>query len=222
MNRAGSSLWMPLCVAIAAAACLSTQAAAASLERVDRPLSFDQRYGHNRSYPPRGHVVPALPRDVYTSRLHGTTYYFHGGVWYRQARSHWVVIAPPLGLVVPFLPPFYTTIWIGGAPYYYANDVYYSWRPSVPGYVVVEPPAQEAAVDSGAVPSDLYVYPKNGQSAQQQATDRYECHRWSAGETQFDPTQPSGGVAPSQTAEKRAAYFRAMTACLEGRGYSVK
>jgi hypothetical protein len=48
--------------------------------------------------------------------------------------------------------------------------------------------------------------------------DKFECHRWAAGQTGFDPTQVGGGSAPG----KRADYFRAQAACLEGRGYSVK
>lgn len=224
MNPSSHSLHALLCFAIAMAALLSTQPAMAVAPPAhgERATVFDHRYSHNRNYPPRGHVVHELPRDAYASRWHGATYYFHAGVWYRPARSHWVVVAPPVGLFVPRLPPFYTTIWIGGAPYYYANSVYYSWRPALGSYVVVEPPASNASVSEAISPGDLYVYPRNGQSIEQQATDRYECHRWAVGETGFDPTQPSGGVAPTQATERRGAYYRAMTACLEGRGYSVR
>ena len=80
-------------------------------------------------------------------------------------------------------------------------------------------PGAEAAV---AQADNLYVYPKNGQSAEQQATDRYECHRWAGEQTGFDPTQTAGGVPEDQTAQRRADYLRAMTSCLEGRGYSVR
>jgi hypothetical protein len=66
------------------------------------------------------------------------------------------------------------------------------------------------------------MYPRSGQSAEQQARDRYECHRWAADQTGFDPTRPDGGVAVGDARAKRSEYFRAMTACLEGRGYSVK
>jgi len=34
---------------------------------------------------------------------------------------------------------------------------------------------------------DMYVYPAKGQSEQQLANDRYECHRWAVNETHFDP-----------------------------------
>ncbi len=42
------------------------------------------------------------------------------------------------------------------------------------------------------------------------------------GQTGFDPTQPGGGVAPDQNGARRQQYQRAMTACLEARGYSVQ
>ena len=66
------------------------------------------------------------------------------------------------------------------------------------------------------------MYPTNKQTAAQQATDRYECHRWAVEHSGFDPTQAQGGVAAAAADSKRSDYRRAMTACLEGRGYSVK
>lgn len=224
MNLLSKSFGITLCVTMLATATFDAHA--------DRPTGgharsahstvLDHRYGHDRYYPPRGHIVRELPPGHQVSRWRGSPYYFHGGAWYRPARSGWIVVAPPVGLVVPILPPYYTTVWVGGAPYYYANDVYYAWRPAQRSYVVVERPTENASVDTQAARDDLYVYPKNGQSAEQQASDRYECHRWAINETGFDPTQPLGGVASEQAPEKRTAYFRAMTACLEGRGYSVK
>jgi hypothetical protein len=124
---------------------------------------------------------------------------------------------------VPVLPAFYTTVWFGGVPYYYANDTYYAWRDSDRQYEVVDPPGADQAASMQAPPTDdVFVYPKNGQSPDLQARDKYECHKWASGETGFDPTQSGGGVPPDQTGAKRAAYQRAMGACLEGRGYSVK
>ncbi len=187
-----------------------------------RALVLDHRYSHDKFYPPRGHVVHDLPRDAHISHWRGSPYYFHGGIWYRPARPNWIVVAPPVGLTVAALPPFYTTIWIGGVPYYYANDVYYAWRPTLRSYVVVERPSNDSTAATQSTTSQIYVYPKDGQSAERQATDRYECHQWAVSETGFDPTQPFGGVVPEQSVEKRASYTRAITACLEGRGYSVK
>jgi uncharacterized protein involved in type VI secretion and phage assembly len=61
------------------------------------------------------------------------------------------------------------------------------------------------------------VYPKDGQTQEQIGKDKYECHKWAVSQTGFDPTQ-AGGSAPN----RRMDYIRAQTACLEGRGYSVK
>jgi len=45
---------------------------------------------------------------------------------------------------------------------------------------------------------DLYVYPSNGQSDEQLADDRYECHRWAVKEAGFDPSL-FDEVAPPRT-----------------------
>jgi hypothetical protein len=56
------------------------------------------------------------------------------------------------------------------------------------------------------------MYPKNGQSDEQQSADKRECQEWAAGQT--------AGQAGSGTASG-SDYRRAMMACLEGRGYSA-
>ena len=198
----------------------------------------DSRHGHNRAYPARGRYVERLPsghRVVVYGRSH---YYFHGGVWYRPYGSRFVIVAPPFGLVVPFLPLYYTTIMLGGVPYYYANEVYYTQTAG--GYMVAEPPGgvaqappmqappmqappAQAPPSAGQMPSDqLYIYPRQGQNQQLQAKDRYECHSWAVTQTHYDPTQPPAGMAAGQMGQKRADYHRAMGACLDGRGYTVK
>jgi hypothetical protein len=179
----------------------------------------DSRYHHDRYYLARGHIVGALPHD-HRVVVHGRSrYYFSGGVWYRPNGPRFVVVAPPFGLFIPFLPPYYATVWAGGIPYYYANDVYYTHRGD--GYVVVEPPKND--ISEVPPPADqMFIYPRLGQSDKQQADDRYECHRWAVSQTGFDPTRQPGGTPESLRAEKRADYHRAMGACLDGRGYTVK
>ncbi|MGD0276238.1 MAG: hypothetical protein ABSB79_09315 [Syntrophales bacterium] len=87
--------------------------------------------------------------------------------------------------------------------------------------MVVNPPRDEVNQPSSIEqPSmQLFVYPRKGQSEKLQAKDRYECHRWAVGQTNYDPTQPAGGVPSVQ---KGADYNRAMTACLDARGYTAK
>jgi hypothetical protein len=200
-----------------------------------RPAGWDHmdgRFNHNHYYPSRGFYVHDLPRDrIIVGGPRGGRYWYSGGVWYSNGPSGFVVIGAPVGVFVPVLPPYYTTVWVGGAPYYYANDTYYTWRDSNQQYEVVDPPGDPndpnaASTDAPPPPpsptGDVFVYPKNGQSDETQSRDKYECHKWAQGESGFDPTQPNGGVSPGDANSRRAAYQRAMGACLEGRGYSVK
>lgn len=185
---------------------------------------LDNRYNHGHYYPTVGASVRVLP-DGYRPYFHGgRPYYFYGGVWYAPGGPGFYVVRPPVGLVISVLPPYYTTVWLGGMPYYYANDVYYTWDPAQNGYVVQNPPAdadQPSAPPPGAQ-QDLIIYPKNGQTSEQQAADRYECHNWARSQTGFDPTQPGGGVPSPNYERSHGNYDRAMSACLTGRGYEVK
>jgi hypothetical protein len=103
------------------------------------------------------------------------------------------------------------------------DDVYYTWRSDYNGYIATDPPpaaertpadAGDSGTQSGGT-SDVYIYPRNGQSDEQTSTDRYECHKWAKAQTGFDPTQ-------SQSSGSAADYRRAMLACLDARGYSAK
>jgi hypothetical protein len=187
---------------------------------------LDNRYNHGHYYPAVGASVRVLP-EGYRPYFHGgRSFYFYGGVWYAPGGPGFVVVRPPIGLAITVLPPYYTTVWFGGVPYYYANDVYYSWDPAQNGYVVVNAPADADQPPSAPPPpgpqQDLIIYPKNGQTSEQQAADRYDCHNWARSQTGFDPTQPGGAVAPSSYQRSHDNYDRAMAACLTGRGYEVK
>jgi len=193
----------------------------------EHPSADGRNYHHHydRYYPPRGYVTPYLPHDYHTVRYGHDHYYYGGGVWYRPYGPRFTVITPPFGLTVSFLPDFCTTYWYGGIPYYYANSVYYVRRPDVPGYVVTEAPSRdpERVEPRVSVSSeDFFMYPRDGQSADTQARDRYECHRWAVSETGFDPTQSGGGVPEGESGVRRSDYLRAITACLEARGYTVR
>jgi hypothetical protein len=197
---------------------------------------LDSRYNHGRYYPPVGTVRPVLP-EGYRPYIHGSDrFFFSGGIWYAPGPAGFVVVRPPVGLVIGVLPPYYSTVWFGGVPYYYADNVYYTWQPDQNGYVVSDPPPNAdtpapppdpvpGAPQSGTPQMDLIIYPKNGQSKDQQAADQYECHTWAKGQTGFDPTQPGGaataGSAPDKPDIARSNYNRAMSACLQARGYQV-
>ncbi len=48
-----------------------------------------------------------------------------------------------------------------------------------------------------------FLYPKKGQSTEQQDKDKYECHKWAIGQTGFDPMNPP--KAPDATPQTAAA-----------------
>jgi hypothetical protein len=194
---------------------------------------YDARYSHNYYYPVHGAYVTTLPHSPVVITRPGGNYYYAGGVWYRPYGASFVVVGAPIGVFVPVLPTYYTTLWVSGTPYYYANDTYYTWSPDQGGYQVVDPPSPvgyppadpaSAAPPTPTTPTDdLYAYPQAGQSAEQQSKDKYECHKWATSQSGFDPTQSGGGaVPPDQAGSARDSYQRAMSACLEGRGYSVR
>src|ERR1039457_7164970 len=126
------------------------------------------------------------------------------------------------GLFFATPPLYYSTLWWNSVPYYYADANYYAWNSAVREFETVRPPPQVESLIATQEPTgaDLFAYPKNAQNAEQQARDRYQCHRGATDQTGFDPMQ-SGGVPPA-TPTKRQDYLRAQAACLEARGYSVK
>ncbi len=196
--------------------------------RVAAHQHMDARFSHNHAYFDRGYVVHDLPRDRIVINRGPNHYFYSAGVWYAPRGPGFVVIAPPIGVIIPALPPFYSTVWFGGVPYYYANETYYMWSAQDNGYEVVDTPngAVNAAPDAAPPPpppsTQLFIYPRNGQTADQQAKDRYECHSWAVSQSGFDPTTSGGNVSPEQFGAKNDAYNRAISACLQGRGYSVK
>jgi hypothetical protein len=176
------------------------------------------------------------PRPGYWVRPWGPRWvpgYWSGGYWGGTFWPHvyldwdfpWFFASLPAGCV---------TYWWGGVPYYYWQGVYYVWSPDYGQYVVTDPPPVTGGVATGAAAPpaaqpaqgdsrgalSLYVYPKNGQSRQQTDNDRYQCHEWAVGQTGFDPTNPAGDTHASTATPSN--YKRAVTACLEARGYSVR
>lgn len=207
----------------------------------------DARFHHDHYYPPRGYRFAVLPPNPRLVVHGGHRFFFAGGVWYEPMNNAYVVVRPPVGVFVPVLPAYYTRVWVGPYPYYYANDVYYVR--SGEGYTVVEQPAgtiamapppgtpipaDNAVTELGPVQdgmqqmprvasapppttiaqaggSQLFIYPRQGQSADEQFRDRNECNAWAVGQT---GRNPGNQVDPD--------FQRAMGACLDARGYTVK
>ena len=81
--------------------------------------------------------------------------------------------------------------------------------------------ASAATPQPGPIGGQL-VYARTGVSRVQQANDRYACETYASDQTGFDPEKENGGISPRAASAKRADYFRAETACLKARGYTVK
>jgi len=177
---------------------------------------YDGAYGHSHYYPVTGWRVHAPPPHAVWVPWRGVRYSYWGGVWYAPYGSAWVVARPPVGIVIADLPAFRTVVTLGGVTYFYANGIYYRDHGGG-GYEVVPSPV---ITSTDASTGRTFVYPKNGQSAEQQASDEYECHRWAVSQTGFDPSAAATGQGTGPSA--RADYARAQNACLEGRGYTVR
>lgn len=151
---------------------------------------------------------------------------YFNGFWYSSGPDGYVVVEAPIGAFVSVLPPHYTTVWVADVPYYYSNDAYYIWRPNTRRYEAVAPPDGNEATTEPTAPrpspnAAVFAYPKSGQSEDQQARDKYECHKWARGRAST-PLRRVEACRPRKRPPKRVAYRRAMGVCLEGRGYTVK
>jgi hypothetical protein len=172
--------------------------------------------------PPRGREVRTLPSGNETVRVGRTNYHYRDGVFYRPRPSGgFVVVGAPLGARIRHLPLGYVSFWIGPRRYFYWNYSYYLWDPRFEEYVVVAEPegadkAVATATETGSASGEVFVYPKEGQSDEQRDRDRYDCYVWAVDQTGFDPT------AGNADTSKAGDYRRALSACLEGRGYTVK
>jgi hypothetical protein len=64
--------------------------------------------------------------------------------------------------------------------------------------------------------ADMYIYPTKGQTPEQQAQDKSECHAWAVQQTQFDPTQSSAAPPSASAAVPQGGGIRGA-----GRGAAV-
>tara|TARA_R110002072_G_scaffold51389_1_gene137901 strand:- start:92641 stop:93261 length:621 start_codon:yes stop_codon:yes gene_type:complete len=167
-----------------------------------------------------GHHIDQLPRGHLRVTVGKKPYFYHQGVYYSPQSRGYVVVGAPLGARVRSLPAGYVSFGIGTRRYFHVNTAYYLWDDRRRDYVVVEKPkdADQALANGTEVASaaELFVYPRNNQTEEERDQDRYECHQWARNQTGFDPS------ASNQSLSLAPDYQRAMSACLEGRGYTVK
>jgi hypothetical protein len=123
---------------------------------------------------------------------------------------------------------------IGGAvvvdlwPYCYPPDYFY---PLPPDYCLPPPDYYyPPSVEGSQVPpsasqragGQMFIYPRQGQSEEQKAKDFDKCHNWAVGQTGFDPAKSPVGPPDAQAIQKSGDYFRAISACLDAQGYTVR
>lgn len=147
-----------------------------------------------------------------------------------------------------YYSPYYgpgPTVYVNPPVYVQSQPVYVQSQPNYvvaaaqPRTVVTQPPSngvielgtvnslppvnsssgQPPSSNAGQATTDQwFVYPIRGQSQQQLANDRYECNRWSTNESGYDPDLRSHRNPETGPVN----YGRALSACLEGRGYAVR
>ena len=154
--------------------------------------------------------LPVLPLAYATYWYGGAPYYYANDVYYTWSPSYdgYVAtdpppVADPSGAAAAAAPDQSS----GGAPQGYPAD---GGQVPTSGNSANYPPASYPPTGDPAAGQQqrLFMYPKNGQSQEQQSIDRRECQQWAA--------QQAG-----QGAANGSDYQRAMVACVEGRGYSA-
>ncbi len=189
-------------------------------------------YGYGYGYRPYGWggfysglslglVVPFLPYGYATTWYGGSPYYYADDVYYvsNPGRGYRVVAAPDS----QFISENYVYDTPGPAPVVAAppsgsalTNIQTNTPTNAPTPSYVQPGVVPPTSNQTPAPAQLYAYPKNGQTATQATFDRIECERWGSGQTGFNPGQSAADSA------RKADYSRAVSACLEGRGYTVK
>jgi len=136
-----------------------------------------------------------------------------GGWWWAPL----AIVGGAAVLSTYYHPPYYSYYYY---PPYYPS--YYYGPPVVvapPGYALQRVPAQSTPP---AATERHFIYPRQGQNEKQQADDQYQCHRWTVSQIGFDPTNSASYATDAQSSNRSNDYWRAMSACLDAHGYTVK
>jgi hypothetical protein len=163
--------------------------------------------------PAVGSVTKRIPAGNHVVRVKWKSYYYYDGRFYDRRPYGYVVVRAPYGVRVAHLPAGYLTWGFGTSRYYYVAGTWYIQDKKE--FEVVEAPLISANIVK-SVNQNLVAYAARNQSDIQAQQDRYQCHRWAFEQTGYDPSLPGS----SRTMQPD--YNRAMSACLEARGYTVK
>lgn len=144
--------------------------------------------------------LPVLPLYCSTFWWSGVPYYYYNDIYYT-----WSPAAD--GYVATDPPP------AGPAPSDGSADSGAAAAPDsdaiASGYPANAAAAGASAPTPGAASDNVFAYPANGQTEDQQAADRAQCDQWAVAQT---------GAGSSGSPEFR----RAVIACFQGRGYSAQ
>jgi hypothetical protein len=66
------------------------------------------------------------------------------------------------------------------------------------------------------------VFPRNGQSLDQQARDRYDCYQIAVAQSGFDPLHAASGTSQAANGALQAKYEQTQAACFDAHGYTVR
>lgn len=118
----------------------------------------------------------------------------------------------------PYYDPYYPP------PAYYYPPPAYSYPP--PAYAP-PPPATVPRGNVNQAPPEtggrVFIYPRKGQGPEQQAKDSDECRTWAINQSGYDATKPPPVDTPQeQLIQKSEGFFRALAACMDGRGYTIR
>jgi hypothetical protein len=165
--------------------------------------------------PPIGIVVPFLP-PFYTRVWVGPyPYYYANDVYYVRSPQGYTVVEQPAGTIAmapppgTAVPPDNAVTELGPV-----NNGVQQIASAPPASVVPPAPAVPAPAVAQAGGNQLFIYPRQGQTTDQQNRDRRECNSWAVSQTGRDPANSGGQIDPD--------FQRALSACLDGRGYTVK
>jgi hypothetical protein len=184
-----------------------------------RPDGHGNGWGPGPQHRP-GYVVDRFPDRNYRVPYRGQDYFFSGGYWYRPQGPRYVVVTPPYGIRVHYLPDYAREVWVGGSLLFLAAGAYYAYEQSTQQYVVVQPPTQVPSPQPAPQGNgyDVVAYPANGQSPAQVQQDGYDCYRWAAQQSGFDPRTVTYAPDPAVV----QTYRQAQGNCLGSRGYQVQ
>jgi hypothetical protein len=154
-------------------------------------------------------VVPPKPAEAH----------YRGGFW------PGLVIGGILGwgLAPRYYPP--PAYYYPPPAYYYPPAPNYYYPPPAPPNYYYPPSAEGSQAppppDQGAG-GRMFIYPRQSQNEELQNKDFDACHNWAVNQTGFDPSKPPEGPPDAQTVQKSSDYLRAISACLDARGYTLR